>query len=410
MVAGQGANVVFQAICFILLARLLGSTQYGVYAGAVALVSVVSQYSGGGFGILFIRHVSTNYQNFALYWGNILIASLGFGALLVFAVSYAAPHLISAQSAAIILPIAVADCLCGKVALSAGQVFQAFEKLRFTAVLNMTTNLLRLIAVTIFLRTLHQATAAQWAIAALTVTFSGTVIAVITVTRSFGRPTFDFGAFARKALEGLGFSFAGSTTALYNDLDKTMLSHAGMNMANGVYTMAYRIVDIGTIPIYSIAAAALPTFFRTAHGCISDSSTFARQILKRESVIAAFVAGVMFAIAPIVPHLVGPAFAQSVSAIRWLALMPLLRSVHLSAGDALTGSGHQRLRTTAQCVAAGLNFGLNLCPIPAYSWLGAAWSSLLTDGTLGALNWMILVFLHRRAQSATVLLLPTQAT
>jgi len=47
--------------------------------------------------------------------------------------------------------------------------------------------------------------------------------------------------------EGIGYSFASSTTSIYNDIDKTMLSHYGMNFANGVYTMAYRIIDIATM-------------------------------------------------------------------------------------------------------------------------------------------------------------------
>jgi O-antigen/teichoic acid export membrane protein len=44
MMAGQGFSVVIQAAYFVLLARLLGSTEYGVYAGAAALGFIVSPY------------------------------------------------------------------------------------------------------------------------------------------------------------------------------------------------------------------------------------------------------------------------------------------------------------------------------------------------------------------------------
>ena len=76
-----------------------------------------------------------------------------------------------------------------------------------------------------------------------------------------------------------------------------------------------------------------------------------------------------------------------------------LEHLHLSAGDTLTGGGYQRYRTAAQLCAAGLNFGLNLWLIPAYSWHGAAWASLVTDGGLAAGNWMVLGFLIRREKS-----------
>jgi O-antigen/teichoic acid export membrane protein len=104
----------------------------------------------------------------------------------------------------------------------------------------------------------------------------------------------------------------------------------------------------------------------------------------------------MFLGAPIIPRIVGPSFTHSVSALQWLCLLPVFRSLHLGAGDTLTGAGYQRYRTAAQLGAAALNFGLNLWLIPAYSWHGAAWASLLTDGSLAAGNWIILGWLMRR--------------
>src|SRR5216683_2398323 len=41
--AGQGLSFVVQAFYFIVLARLLGTTQYGLLAGAIALVGIASR-------------------------------------------------------------------------------------------------------------------------------------------------------------------------------------------------------------------------------------------------------------------------------------------------------------------------------------------------------------------------------
>jgi O-antigen/teichoic acid export membrane protein len=95
--------------------------------------------------------------------------------------------------------------------------------------------------------------------------------------------------------------------------------------------------------------------------------------------------------APAIPHLLGRSFSESVTALRWLCLLPVFRSFHLSAGDALTGAGHQKLRLGSQAFAAAFNFGANLYLIPHYGWLGAAWSSLATDGLLGIFNWTVLL-------------------
>jgi O-antigen/teichoic acid export membrane protein len=103
-----------------------------------------------------------------------------------------------------------------------------------------------------------------------------------------------------------------------------------------------------------------------------------------------------FLVAPILPSIVGPSFAESANALRWLAWIPLFRSVHQMAGSALLGAGLQRYRTAAQLFAAGLNFLLNLYLIPASGWTGAAKASLVTDATLGALNLLLFHVCIRR--------------
>ena len=101
----------------------------------------------------------------------------------------------------------------------------------------------------------------------------------------------------------------------------------------------------------------------------------------------------MFVAAPLIPHLAGQGFQESILALRWLCLIPPLRSIHLMAGCALTGAGLQKYRTATQTGAVALNFALNLWLIPAHGWRGAAWSSLATDGALAAMNWGVLKML-----------------
>src|ERR1700679_1286888 len=67
MFAGQGFSFVIQALYFVFLARLLNTTQYGVLAGAVALVAVVSQYSTMGSGLILLRYVSQDQERFSEY-------------------------------------------------------------------------------------------------------------------------------------------------------------------------------------------------------------------------------------------------------------------------------------------------------------------------------------------------------
>ena len=118
-----------------------------------------------------------------------------------------------------------------------------------------------------------------------------------------------------------------------------MLGHYGMSAANGIYTMAYRIVDIACIPIRSIHAAAFPRFFRYGADGVAVTERFARTILKKTILLGLTGAAGMCLFSTLAPDLLGHAFAQSADAIRWLCLIPLFRCFHLSAGDAMAGAG-----------------------------------------------------------------------
>jgi O-antigen/teichoic acid export membrane protein len=216
------------------------------------------------------------------------------------------------------------------------------------------------------------------------------------VTRQFGWPVFSLPLFVRRAREGFVFAVSGSTTAVYNDIDKVVLSHDGMNRANGIYSMAYRAINIGTMPVMSVVSAAFPRFFREGVKGIAATVPLARQLLKRTAVIGLAVTVGLFLCAPLIPHLLGRSYLESVSALRWLCLIPFFRCFHLSAGDAIAGAGHQKYRLVSQATAAVGNLLLNLYLIPRYSWLGAAWASLATDGALGVMNWSALWLLSRR--------------
>jgi O-antigen/teichoic acid export membrane protein len=404
MLLGQGLGLFSQALYFVFLARLLGTAQYGIYAGTFAFVSLVAQYSSLGSDTVFIRYVSSNRKNFGAYWGNILIFVCGLSMLVAFVLHLLGRWVLNPASASIVYPAAISICFCTQIAFAAGRVFQAFEQLRVTAMMNLITNVLRLIAAAVMVITLHHATARQWVLVSLGVSLIGAIVAVATVTVRLGLPKFEPGLIKKHAAEGLQYSFSQSTSSAYNDLDKTMLSHYGMNVANGIYSMAYRVVEIATMPIFSLRDAAIPRFFVQGAKGIEHSYTLGRSLMTKAVWLGLAAAAGMFLLAPVFPYVVGHDFAQSVSALRWLCLIPFFRSIHQMTGSALTGAGLQRYRTTTQCIAAAANFGLNLWLIPRHGWLGAAWASLLTDGSLGLMNWVIAARLARAAVKRSVVI------
>jgi O-antigen/teichoic acid export membrane protein len=396
MMVGQGLNLILQAGYFILLTRLLGVEEYGIFAGAFAFVAIATPYSSLGSGLLFVRYVSSNAGNFAAYWGNILLTTFGVGSLLTILLYIIAPHLLNPASASLILLVAIGECIFRQLIICISQVYQAFEQLRMTATITLMTSFLRLMAVLVLASYLHQATAWQWALSSLIVSVLAAVAASVIVMASYGRPQLDSRIILSRLTEGFGFSLAGSTQSAYNDIDKALLSHYGMNIANGLYTMAYRVVDIATIPITALDSAALPRYFRQSQKGVKCVVSISVKLAKRAALLGIIMSSCLFLVAPLIPRIVGIGFTDSVVALRWLCLIPAFRGIHQLTGSAITGMGFQRYRTAAQFGASALNLLLNLLLIPRYGWLGAAWASLVTDGGLGAANWSVLHYLQRK--------------
>jgi O-antigen/teichoic acid export membrane protein len=393
---GQGANFFLQALFFVLLTRLLGVTEYGVFSGAFALVSLTTPYSSLGAGMLFMRYVTADRAQAGVYWGNTLLVTTAVS--LVFAVSFyfAGPAITHTRSHVIFFVLAIANCLFSQVVEIASMVFQTFEKMRYTALLSLLSNLGRLLALLLMMAALRHATAVQWSVGILAASGSAAALAFAWVRREVGPLAFDPALIRRRLFEGVGFSFAGTTQNAYNDIDKTMLSHYGLNWENGFYSLAYRMVDFATTPIVAMDSAILPRFFQGGRRDLSRTARLAFRSAGVAAVVGLAVALAVLLFAPFVLRLVPKGFGGAMVALRWLCWLPALRGIHRLTGGALTGSGRQGLRTASQFTVAAMNFLLNLWWIPAYGWIGAAWSSVASDGALAVLNSAMLFWVWRR--------------
>lgn len=396
MLIGQGFGFLLQAAYFILLARLLGVREYGVFAGAFAFAGIAMPYSTLGSGILFVRYVGTQPENFAKFWGNILLSTTLAGVVLTGILHAAASHVLNAASASIIIPVAIANCVFAQMVNSMGFVFMAYERLKMTAILGILTNAVRLLAVGVLAVTVHSATATQWATASLLASFLAALIGFLVVTRIFAAPRFSIRLLRMHFTEGLGFSLGWSAQSISNDIDKTLLSHYGMNVQNGIYSTAYRIVDVATMPIGALDSAALPRYVRDSASSAATVPRLAWRLATRAFLVGLLVSVGLFVSAPLIPLALGHSFTDAVRTLRWLCLLPAMRGVHYLTGSALTGVGLQRYRTVAQVGAALLNLILNLWLIPRDGWLGAAWASLATDGCLAIGTCSLLSILSRR--------------
>jgi O-antigen/teichoic acid export membrane protein len=399
MMGAQGVNLGIQAAYFVLLARLLGAYQYGIFSGAFALINTLAPYAVLGSGMLFMRYVTENPKKARTYWGNAVAISFTVGLVIAGSLYFIGPRFAKVGNGWLFLLLALGYCLFSQIITVGATVFQTLGKLEFTAILTTAGNAIRLVILVVMVLLLKHATAVQWAIGSLLAAVIGFGWTILAVRKEIGTMRPEWAILCKRFGEGIGFSFAGTTQAIYNDIDKMVLSRDGYILQNGSYSLAYRVVDFATSPLAAVDTVVLPKFFAlSVNGIRKTLPLLYRSILSTGGIGILIGLGIIV-LSPIIPHIVGKDYAAVSAALIWLSPLPFLRTLHRLTGGVLTASGHQNLRTATQLAVALLNGVLNVLFIPGRGWIAAAWVSLISDGLLALLTVAVLVVLLRRQEN-----------
>jgi O-antigen/teichoic acid export membrane protein len=401
MIFSQIGQLGCQLAYFIVLARVLGVSGFGALAASVALVAIFVPFAAWGSGHILVMEVARDPRTFAIFFGNALLAvALSGLALVGLTVGVGTAFLTRVPVLAILL-LAVADLWFGRIVDIASQSFQASDRLRAMAWTTMLVPGLRCAAVVIFAASPYRGLIA-WAGFYLAANVSAATFAFWIACRRIGRPAPKPSLLLRRVKLGGYFAVAASASTIYGDIDKTMLGRLSTFEATGIYAAAYRAVSSAFIPIMALLIAAYARFFRAGAAGIEGSTAFARRLLGPVAAYGVAAGIAIYFLAPLAPYVLGADFRASVDALRWLAPTPLLSALCYLPADALTGANAQGLRTAVQLSAAAVNVGLNLLLIPAYSWRGAAWSTLATFAFLAAALWLTTAVLRRASPRATI--------
>lgn len=397
MFFAQGFRTLIQAIYFILIARTLGAAQYGLFISIGAFVAIISPFAGLGTGNLLIRDVSRNPDCFERSWGHVILMTIITGLLLLVMVmsvyTFVLPETIPFI---IILLISISDIFFTQFVELSSQAFQAVHRLDKTALILIVPPSLRLLAIALLTLTVPSPSVYHWSyLYLITIVISGS-FGIWQVSRNIGRPKFGILRNLSEIKEGLYFAISNMTVNIYNDIDKTMLAKLSTFEATGIYGAAYRIIEVGFIPIRSLLYATYPNYFKHGEMGLRGSLSFTKRILPFALAYSCIACLGLVVAAPLLSHLLGHAFPNCGTVLRWLAPLLILKAIHYFAADTLTGADFQGIRTSIQVIVAFFNVLINLWIIPRYSWRGAVLSSLLSDGLLAVLLWIAIISLSRK--------------
>jgi len=402
MLLGQGLKLLIQALYFTVIARCLGAKNYGAFVGVVGLVGILVPFATMGSGYLLIKNVSRDTRQFRKDLGNALFTTMLSAGFLFIAVVGISHVLFPAKiPVKLTMMVAGSDLFCTSIAGICAQAFMAFERMGWTASINVLLSALRLTAALILAAVRGNPTALEWGEFYLLSTAAVAVLAFVLVVAKLGAPAFNFARQSAEIREGFYFSVAQSAQTVYNDIDKTMLARLSTLEATGIYGAAYRLVDVSFTPMAAVLVAAYPNFFRIGLDGIPATLRYVRPLIERALGYAALLAVALLAGAGVLPLILGSDYRLTAEALRWLAVLPLLKAVHCFLADALTGAGYQGLRTAISAGVAVFNVCINMWIIPAYSWRGAAWSSIASDALLLSAYTTVVFVLLRRSQNLT---------
>ena len=399
MSLGQGLRLLVQAAYFTIIARSLGANHYGSFVGVAALVGLVYPFGALGSGHLLVRSVARNKSEFPTAWGDALVTTAVCSSLLVTLVLLISRTLLPGTiPVKLVLVVAIADIPGVSLITIAGQAFQSFELIKWTALITLLTSVNRLLGALMLVILHRHPTALEWGNVYLICTaVTATISTAITFFR-LGTPVLRLRRSLRALWHGFHFSVTLSAQTIYNDIDKTMLARFSTLSATGIYGAAYRIIDVSFSPVLALLYSAYPNFFRTGSAGINSSFSYAKPLMGRAIAYAVLIACGLLLCAGGVPYVLGPEYAETTAALRWLSPLPLLKATHYFLADSLTGAGRQGLRSGIQAGVALFNVLINLWLIPRYSWRGAAWSSIASDALLAISVGIAVYILSRSAR------------
>jgi O-antigen/teichoic acid export membrane protein len=401
MTLGQGLRLAIQALYFVEIARSLGTRNYGAFISVVALVGIVFPFGSLGSGNLLVKNVARDKRQFPIYWGRALVFTLLIGTFLLIGVCLIGRFVLPPTIPLLLIAlIASADIFGLNIITISAQAFQAFELLNWTATITVMMSGGRLIGALILVAIYPHPTALQWGFLYMGATAGVTFASLCLVCAKLGLPKFSVPRNVAELREGFYFSSSQAAQTIYNDIDKTMLARLSTLEATGIYGAAYRIIDVSFVPVSALLWSSYPSFFRAGSGGIAAAWNFAVPLLRRAVLYALVVCLALLASANLLPYLLGSEYSSAAEALRWLALLPVLKAIHYFFSDTLTGSGYQGVRTSIQLCIALANVLVNLWLIPAFSWRGAAWSSIASDATLALVTGAAVFILCRRSVAA----------
>ena len=389
-----------RAATIFVLADIFPTETFGTYVSLLALTTLLAPVSQWGMNHVGVRAVARNIP-FAQTWSKV-ISAVSVGGLLGTAIAMIIGIAFLDVRPIIGAAFGIAQLIGFNAAQASTMMTEAHHRSDIGLRINLAGGAVRLVLLLSFFL-LGFDDLLRWSLFLLAGMLSWGVLSSLFVTRAFGGAERRLIAPTGEDLRhGFGFVFVQTSLSGQTDIDKFVLGANDFKADAAIYSPAYRIVEMSTIPLIAVVRATYAEFFRKGASTVSEAMAFA----KRLTAIAAgygLAAGIgLFVAAPLILLILDESkFAESVDVVRWLAFIPLVKGLQYFPGNALTGADHHNIRSWIIFATALVNLIGNLIFIPRFQWQAAAITTLVAEVMFACLLWIAVSVLARRERSET---------
>lgn len=385
------------------LVRYFGPPDYGRYVFVLAYVSYFGFLADGGLGRFLIRELARDERKLRDYLGNIIglrlvLAALAYLLLLAGGIVLQAP-----RTTAGLIAIAGLTLFSGAIAGAVASVFDARQHMHVTAAFQILATAGNAVLVLLALTLGFGLTGAFVAYALSNLPPLALLLLALRRSGHVVRPAADLRLWRRSLAQSLPYAVLGVMGLIFFRIDALMLTLIKGPQATGVYAAAYRLMEaLAVLPGVAVAAAfPLLARLHTGPRPLLRRAYFGALALLASAAVP--VTLITWLLAGLIVHILyGTSYSESVALLRILSLavffifLDTANTMLLYSGDDLT------LVLTLSLVTTSANIGLNLLLIPRYSFVGAAWSTVLSEAlSLTIFTPAVLRYLYSPGVSAT---------
>lgn len=368
--AGQGVKLILQTMAFVIVVRVLGPHDFGLFALVLAVTSLFAAGSDVGSYHLNVRDMARGVAATVVVEKTAgVVVALGLPVAGIATLTSVA--LLSGDHLWAVVPVVVAVVVLDKAVMICMSILYPRQEFFTVAWLEGLQGAIRLLAA-VFLFT-FEGGLQEWAFLFFLNSVSMFVVAVLWL-RLKTRPRRLRLRPMREIRVGMQFVVAGMLEAGIQESDKLVLGSLATADAVGRYAAAMRVTNVAQLPLNTLFSARYPGFFDSQS---SSNGQYLRQVQLDALKWAALLAPLIYISADYIDLVFGAAYIGVDNIVKVSAFVILARAIAIPALDALSGAGRQDWRVRISAVGLAVNVVLAILFVPLYSALGALMASVV---------------------------------